>query len=77
MQGRAAAKDFDAASAHAAKLKKTLPKQPVTQLLEAQMALLCKDYAVTREIVAPLMQSVSTDPLLRQLAGAAELVKRV
>ncbi|ODV11008.1 MAG: hypothetical protein ABT20_06840 [Rubrivivax sp. SCN 70-15] len=67
-----AAKDLDAANAHVAELKKTLPKQPVTQLLEAQMAFLHKDYAATREIVAPLMQSAPNNPLLLQLAGAAE-----
>jgi cellulose synthase operon protein C len=63
---------LDAARAHVEALKKTLPDQPGTKLMEAQMAYLAQDYAATREITTPLLQLAPNNPLLLQLAGAAE-----
>lgn len=66
------ARDIDGANAHVEQLKKTAPDQPVTKLLQAQMAYLGKDYAATRALVQPLLQQAPNNPLLLQLAGAAE-----
>ena len=66
------ARDTDGANAHVAQLKKTLPNQPVTKLLDAQMAFLRKDYAATRELTTPLLQLAPNNAMLLQLAGAAE-----
>ncbi len=65
-------RQLDAARAHVDALKKTLPNQPGTRLLEAQMAYLSQDYAATREIATPLLQLAPNNPVLLQLAGAAE-----
>lgn len=65
-------RQLDAARAHVEALKKSLPGQPGTRLLEAQMAFLAKDYAATRAITTPLLQLAPNNPLLLQLAGAAE-----
>jgi putative PEP-CTERM system TPR-repeat lipoprotein len=64
--------DIAGAEAHVAQLKAKLPQQPVTKMLEAQMAFLRKDYAATRELVTPLLQLAPNNALLLQLAGAAE-----
>ena len=65
-------RQLDAARAHVDALKKTLPDQPGTRLLEAQMAFLAQDYATTRAIATPLLQLAPNNPMLLQLAGAAE-----
>ena len=65
-------RQIDAARAHVEALKKSLPDQPGTKLFEAQMAYLAKDYAATRTLAMPLLQSAPNNPLLLQLAGAAE-----
>ena len=65
-------RQLDAARTHVEALKKTLPNQPGTRLLEAQMAYLAQDYAATREIATPLLQLAPNNPMLLQLAGAAE-----
>ena len=49
-----------------------LAQDPVTRLLEAQIAFLRKDYAATREITTPLLQLAPNNAMLLQLAGAAE-----
>jgi cellulose synthase operon protein C len=64
--------DLPGAEAHVAALKQSLPDQPGTKLLEAQLAFLRKDYAATREITTPLLQLAPNNPVLLQLAGAAE-----
>jgi putative PEP-CTERM system TPR-repeat lipoprotein len=67
------AKDVDGARAHVTALKQALPDLPGTRLLEAQMAYIDKNYLATREITQPLLQLAPNNPLLLQLAGAAEL----
>ncbi len=64
--------DTAAAQAHVDELKKAAPDEPVTKLLDAQMAFLRKDYAATRAIAQPLLQLAPNNALLLQLAGAAE-----
>jgi cellulose synthase operon protein C len=64
--------DLEGANAHVAQLKTTLPNQPMTRLLDAQMAFLRKDYAATRELTKALLPLAPNNPLLLQLAGAAE-----
>ena len=64
--------DLAGADAHVAALRKTLPDQPMTRMLEAQMAFLRKDYAATRALTTPLLQLAPNNALLLQLAGAAE-----
>jgi cellulose synthase operon protein C len=64
--------DMAGADAHVAALKTTLPENPATRMLEAQMAFLRKDYAATRELTTPLLQLAPNNALLLQLAGAAE-----
>jgi len=66
------AKDVAGAQAHVDQLKKTYPNLPQTRMLDAQMAFLRKDYQATREITSPLLQMAPNNPLLLQLAGAAE-----
>jgi putative PEP-CTERM system TPR-repeat lipoprotein len=70
------ARDLDGANAHVEQLKKSLPNAPVTKLLDAQMAFLRKDYAATRAITQPLLPQAPNNPLLLQLAGAAEFYLR-
>lgn len=66
------ARDIDGAKAHVAQLEKTLPNEPGTRLLQAQMAFLNKDYLATRALTQPLLQLAPNNPVLLQLAGAAE-----
>jgi putative PEP-CTERM system TPR-repeat lipoprotein len=70
------ARDLAGANAHVEQLKKTLPQAPITKLLDAQMAFLRKDYAATRALTQPLLQQAPNNPLLLQLAGAAEFYLR-
>lgn len=63
---------LDAARSHVEALKKSLPDQPGTRMLEAQMAFLAQDYLGTRAITTPLIQQAPNNALLLQLAGAAE-----
>lgn len=67
-----AAKDLDGADAHVRQLAKDFPNQPMTKLLQAQMAFLRKDFKLTRELVQPLVQQSPNNPIVLQLAGAAE-----
>lgn len=63
--------DAAGADAHVQALKKSHPNEPVTKLLEAQMAYLRKDYAAARDLAEPLLQAAPNNALVLQLAGAA------
>lgn len=65
-------RQVDAARAHVEALKASLPDQPGTRLLQAQMAYLAQDYTAAREIATPLLQLAPNNAVLLQLAGAAE-----
>ncbi len=65
-------RQLHAARAHVEALKASLPNQPGTRLMEAQMAFLAQDYTGTRAIATPLLQLAPNNPMLLQLAGAAE-----
>ncbi|MDE2398235.1 MAG: tetratricopeptide repeat protein, partial [Burkholderiales bacterium] len=65
------AHDVDGASAHVQALAKTLPHQPVTQFLQAQMAYVQRDFAGAARLMQPLVQAAPNNALFLQLAGAA------
>jgi len=65
-------KDMPGAQAHVAELKKAYPERPGTRLMEAQLAFVMKDYKTARDIAVPLVQLAPKNPMVLQLAGAAQ-----
>ncbi|MBG6080367.1 putative PEP-CTERM system TPR-repeat lipoprotein [Rubrivivax gelatinosus] len=63
---------LDAAEAHVQQLAKTLPDVAGTKLLQAQIAYLRGDYEGVRKLTQPLVQATPNNPVVLQLAGAAE-----
>ncbi|MBK1686136.1 XrtA/PEP-CTERM system TPR-repeat protein PrsT [Rubrivivax gelatinosus] len=68
--------DIAAAEAHVQQLVKTQPDIAGTQLLQAQIAYLRADYEGVRRLVQPLVQATPNNPVVLQLAGAAEFQLR-
>ena len=65
--------ELPAAVEHVRALAQRQPQARQTLLLQAQLAVLQKDYASARERVAPLLQAAPENALLLQLAGTAAL----
>ncbi len=66
-------RDIDGARKQWALLKAQRPDHPETRFYEAQFAFLDKDYAKTRDLVAPVVKAFPNDARALQLAGSAEL----
>ncbi|MCC9596307.1 XrtA/PEP-CTERM system TPR-repeat protein PrsT [Rubrivivax sp. JA1055] len=67
-----AAGDVAGAEAHVQQLAKNLPDLAGTRLLQAQTAYLRSDFEGVRRLTQPLVQAAPNNPLVLQLAGAAE-----
>lgn len=66
----------DAAEAHVQQLAKALPDLAGTRLLQAQIAYLRGDFEGVRKLAQPLVQATPNNPVVLQLAGAAEFQLR-
>lgn len=64
--------DATAASAAVAAMKKHFPSHPRTRFFEAELAYNAKDFKAAQEHMRPVVQAMPSNPLVLQLAGAAE-----
>ena len=64
---------LDEAGRQVEQMKTLAPKHPMTQFLQATLALQKKEFKTARELSLQLVQLAPKDPRVLQLAGAAEL----
>ncbi|GAB1388577.1 MAG: hypothetical protein AMXMBFR78_03700 [Rubrivivax sp.] len=64
--------DAAAAATAVAELKKVFPNHPRTRFFEAELAYNARDFKAAQEHMRPVVQAMPGNPLVLQLAGAAE-----